>query len=69
MTAHRAENVDDEARFRDLLVGVELAAEAHDAEVIYPVHPRAQDRIETFDIEIPTTSGRSNRWSTSTSSG
>jgi UDP-N-acetylglucosamine 2-epimerase (non-hydrolysing) len=53
MTAHRQENVDEEARFRDLLAGVERAAEAHDADVIYPVHPRARDRIETFGIEIP----------------
>jgi UDP-N-acetylglucosamine 2-epimerase (non-hydrolysing) len=53
MTAHRQENVDDEGRFRDLLTGVDQAAEMHDAEVIYPVHPRADDRIETFGIEVP----------------
>ncbi|QCC49277.1 non-hydrolyzing UDP-N-acetylglucosamine 2-epimerase [Halobellus limi] len=53
MTAHRQENVDDEARFRDLLAGVERAAEAHDATVVYPVHPRARDRLEAFDIDVP----------------
>lgn len=53
MTAHRQENVDDEERFRALLTGVELAAEMHGATVIYPVHPRAHERIETFGISIP----------------
>ncbi|MFD1600094.1 non-hydrolyzing UDP-N-acetylglucosamine 2-epimerase [Halobellus rarus] len=53
MTAHRQENVDDEARFRELLAGVERAAEAHDAEVIYPVHPRARDRLEAFGLDVP----------------
>ena len=53
MTAHRAENVDDEATFRQLLEGVELAAREHDVEVIYPVHPRAEKRLEEFGIDVP----------------
>lgn len=53
MTAHREENVDDPRRFRELLRGVERAAAMHDAEVIYPVHPRAQNRIKTFGIDVP----------------
>ncbi len=53
MTAHRAENVDDEGRFKRLLAGVQRAADAHDVPVIYPVHPRARDRIEAFDLDIP----------------
>lgn len=51
MTAHRAENVDDEDRFRDLFAGVEAAASEHD--VVYPIHPRAQSRIDEFGLEIP----------------
>lgn len=53
MTAHRAENVDDKTRFRDLLAGVSEAAAEHDVSVIYPIHPRAQNRIEEFDIDVP----------------
>ena len=53
MTAHRQENVDDERRFRDILEGVGRAAQAHDVEVIYPVHPRARERIDASGIDIP----------------
>jgi len=53
MTAHRAENVDDKDRFEGLLAGAQRAGEAHDTEVIYPVHPRAQDRLDAFDIDLP----------------
>ncbi|MEF8801948.1 non-hydrolyzing UDP-N-acetylglucosamine 2-epimerase [Natronomonas sp.] len=53
MTAHRAENVDDEGRFREILQGAAQAGQAHGAEVIYPIHPRARDRLEAFDLEVP----------------
>jgi UDP-N-acetylglucosamine 2-epimerase (non-hydrolysing) len=53
MTAHRAENVDDEARFVDILQGVNEAAAEYDVDVIYPIHPRAQGRIDEFGIPIP----------------
>lgn len=53
LTAHRAENVDDEARFRDLLAGVERAAAALEREVIYPIHPRARNQLEEFDLAVP----------------
>lgn len=53
MTAHRAENVDDRERFESILRGVERAAIEHDAEVIYPIHPRAAERVGEFDIAVP----------------
>lgn len=53
MTAHRQENVDDEDRFRRLLSGVARAGAEHDLDVVYPVHPRSQDRLEAFGIELP----------------
>lgn len=52
MTAHRAENVDNESRFRKLLSGVANTAAEHDVSVLYPAHPRAQERIEDFDIDL-----------------
>jgi UDP-N-acetylglucosamine 2-epimerase (non-hydrolysing) len=53
MTAHRAENVDQEGRFRELLSGVDEAAQIHEKDVIYPIHPRADSKIEEFGLDIP----------------
>lgn len=53
MTAHRAENVDDPERFADLLDGVAGVATEYDFEVIYPIHPRAEERLDSFDVAIP----------------
>lgn len=53
MTAHREENVDDESRFRDILAGVDTAATDHNVEVIYPIHPRAEKRLDHFGIQVP----------------
>lgn len=53
MTLHREENVDDETRFRAHLSGTARAAEKHDVPVIYPIHPRAENRLVEFDIEVP----------------
>jgi len=53
MTAHRAENVDDPARFRDLLRGVNASAAAYGVEVIYPIHPRAASNLDEFGIDVP----------------
>lgn len=57
MTAHRAENVDDRERFRDLLEGVAAAAGDYDGDVdvdvVYPMHPRAESQIREFGLEIP----------------
>lgn len=53
MTAHRQENVDDEDRFRRLLSGVEQAGAEHDLDVIYPIHPRSRDRLDSFGIDLP----------------
>lgn len=53
LTAHRAENVDTEERFKNLLDGVNQAAAELGLEVIYPVHPRAENNIEQFGIQVP----------------
>ena len=53
MTAHRAENVDNERRFRDLLKGVGRAAEEYGFDVVYPIHPRAKNNLAEFNIEVP----------------
>jgi UDP-N-acetylglucosamine 2-epimerase (non-hydrolysing) len=53
LTAHRAENVDEKDRFTDLLDGVEAAATDLGVDVVYPIHPRAQNRLDAFDIDVP----------------
>ena len=53
MTAHRAENVDNEGRFRDLLEGVGRAAEEYGFDVAYPIHPRAKNNLADFNIQVP----------------
>lgn len=53
MTAHRAENVDDRARYRGMLTGAAKVGRELDCEVIYPIHPRAQNRLDEFDLTVP----------------
>jgi UDP-N-acetylglucosamine 2-epimerase (non-hydrolysing) len=53
LTAHRAENVDDRERFESLLDGVARFARESAFNVVYPVHPRAAERLEAFDIGMP----------------
>jgi len=53
MTAHRAENVDDKSRFRDLLEGARRVAARLDIDVIYPIHPRAEKKRKEFNLDVP----------------
>lgn len=53
LTAHRAENVDDRDRFVSLLDGVAEVAREHGFGVVYPIHPRAESRIDEFEIDVP----------------
>jgi UDP-N-acetylglucosamine 2-epimerase (non-hydrolysing) len=53
LTAHRAENVDDRERFASLLDGVARFARESGLDVVYPVHPRADERLAAFEIALP----------------
>lgn len=53
MTAHRAENVDDPNRFERMFSGVSRVADRFGTDVVYPIHPRAKNRIEEFDLSVP----------------
>jgi UDP-N-acetylglucosamine 2-epimerase (non-hydrolysing) len=53
LTAHRAENVDDPDRFATLLTAVGGVAAATGLEVLYPIHPRAAARLDSFGLEVP----------------
>jgi len=53
LTAHRPGNVDDPERFAQLLEGVNRYAELTNTTVLYPVHPRAEAKLEDFDMVVP----------------
>lgn len=53
MTAHRAENVDKEDRFERILRGVSEFAALREIEILYPIHPRAKERLDEFGISVP----------------
>ncbi|WP_178917288.1 non-hydrolyzing UDP-N-acetylglucosamine 2-epimerase [Natronomonas gomsonensis] len=53
LTTHRAENVDDETRFRNVLEGVATAAADNDLDCVFPAHPRSVGRIREFHIDVP----------------
>lgn len=52
LTAHRAENVDDRARFADLLNGVERVSTELGVDIVYPIHPRARNRLDEFGLDV-----------------
>jgi UDP-N-acetylglucosamine 2-epimerase (non-hydrolysing) len=50
LTLHRQENVDDEARFKDILDGLNLIYEEFQLPILYPVHPRTRRRFGEFKL-------------------
>ena len=50
-TAHRAENVDDKARFSGLIAGLQRVQAEFGVPLIYPIHPRAKKQLEAFGID------------------
>ena len=53
VSVHDRANVDDPDRFRRLLQGVARAGSARGLDVVYPVHPRARERMERFGLDVP----------------
>ncbi|MGZ4930362.1 MAG: non-hydrolyzing UDP-N-acetylglucosamine 2-epimerase [Halobacteriota archaeon] len=49
-TSHRQENVDNKARLSGILKGLQLLYKWSDLPIIFPVHPRTQNRIEEFRL-------------------
>ena len=48
-TIHRAENVDDKERLNSILQGIKHYSNT----IIWPLHPRTKNRLESFGINIP----------------
>lgn len=52
-TVHRVENVDYPERFAEILKGLGLVAERYGKPVLYPIHPRAKDRMAKAKLRVP----------------
>jgi UDP-N-acetylglucosamine 2-epimerase (non-hydrolysing) len=52
VTAHRAENVDDEGRLKNLLAGLDAVQKAYTKPVICSLHPRTKNKMEQFGIRV-----------------
>lgn len=50
-TAHRAENVDDRKRLKEILKGLKLVKEEFSLPVLFPVHPRTRKIMKEFGLE------------------
>jgi len=52
VTAHRAENVDDRSRLREILGGLERIGKEFELPVIFPVHPRTRKMVQEFGFQL-----------------
>jgi UDP-N-acetylglucosamine 2-epimerase (non-hydrolysing) len=50
-TVHRAENVDDPERLNKIIEVLDRICEKYDADVVYPIHPRASKNLDRFGID------------------
>lgn len=51
-TFHRQENVDNEERLNQILLGLDASSRRYEADVVCSIHPRTKQRIEEFGIKI-----------------
>ncbi len=51
-TAHRAENVDSSKQLKKIVALLEHATQKLGKKIIYPIHPRTQQKIEEFGITL-----------------
>ncbi|WP_292518331.1 non-hydrolyzing UDP-N-acetylglucosamine 2-epimerase [Methanoculleus sp.] len=52
VTAHRQENVDNRARLKEILKGLEGVQKEFSMPVVFPVHPRTEKRIKELGIGV-----------------
>jgi UDP-N-acetylglucosamine 2-epimerase (non-hydrolysing) len=52
VTAHRAENVDNGHRIREIIKGLELIKKEFGLPVVFPVHPRTRKMVQEFGIDF-----------------
>ena len=52
VSAHREENIDNEANFNSLMKALNDIAETYQMPIIYSMHPRTQDRLNKRNIKL-----------------
>jgi UDP-N-acetylglucosamine 2-epimerase (non-hydrolysing) len=52
ITAHRAENVDNRSRLKEILKGLKLIKSEFGLPVIFPMHPRTRKMVNEFGFEL-----------------
>jgi UDP-N-acetylglucosamine 2-epimerase (non-hydrolysing) len=52
VTAHRQENVDNPAKLRNIIAGLEAVHREYSLPVIFPMHPRTRKMVEQFGISL-----------------
>lgn len=52
LSAHREENIDDEASFRSLFSAINVLAEEYQRPVLYSCHPRSRKRLEATGFRL-----------------
>ncbi|HAB53994.1 UDP-N-acetylglucosamine 2-epimerase [Candidatus Uhrbacteria bacterium RIFOXYC2_FULL_47_19] len=53
LTLHRQENVDSKETLLNIIEGVYRFAEQRNLPVVFPIHPRTEKMLHTFDILLP----------------
>lgn len=51
LTAHREENVDAKEKLLGILKATKRLSEEYDNKIVFPIHPRTEERIEEFGLE------------------
>jgi len=52
VTLHRQENVDNKKRFKGILEGLTRIHESSGLPLLFPVHPRTEKMIKSFDLKL-----------------
>ncbi|ACV24720.1 non-hydrolyzing UDP-N-acetylglucosamine 2-epimerase [Methanocaldococcus fervens] len=50
LTLHRAENVDNKNRLKNIIEGIFKITELYDEDVIFPIHPRTKKKLNEFNL-------------------
>jgi len=53
LTLHRQENVDDRIRLKRILDGLELIHDKTGLPIVFPMHPRTENRVKSFSLRFP----------------
>ncbi len=53
LTLHRPENVDNKDRLKKLILNLKELTSIHPYQIVFPVHPRTQKRLDQFEYKLP----------------